>query len=300
MLEGLGCAPRQARFSERRIDVGEVGRIEAEVIIREGGPVEVITVDGLGPGGPQHVGWVLHRGPQQRQRRQPLLVNVGSQQGSQLGPDVVHRLSAGALGLRSNLVGEGQTLLGEDALHASLHPLGKGGLGGLSQGGGDLVHDRPCCTMMESVWDYPRPPRLEPTARHLQVVLGGVTVAETRRGFRVLETSHPPVYYFPPDDVDQSCLSRTSHRSFCEFKGSATYWTVSAGDRSVDDGAWSYSSPAPGFEALTDHIAFYCGRMDACLVDGETAQPQPGGFYGGWITNDVVGPFKGEPGSSNW
>jgi uncharacterized protein (DUF427 family) len=153
---------------------------------------------------------------------------------------------------------------------------------------------------VESVWDYPRPPRLEPNQRHLVVVVGGITVAETRGGYRVLETSHPPVYYLPPGDVVQSCLVRTSHRSFCEFKGSATYWTVVAGGKTIEDGAWSYASPTSPFEPLTDHLAFYGGRMDACFVDGEQVRPQPGGFYGGWITADIGGPFKGEPGSSNW
>jgi uncharacterized protein (DUF427 family) len=153
---------------------------------------------------------------------------------------------------------------------------------------------------MESVWDYPRPPRLESNQRHLTVVLGGLTVASTTSGFRVLETSHPPVYYFPPHDVDQSCLARTGHRSFCEFKGSATYWTVSASGKTAADAAWSYLSPTAPFEPLADHLAFYCGLMDACFVDDEQARPQPGGFYGGWVTDDVLGPFKGEPGTSNW
>jgi uncharacterized protein (DUF427 family) len=300
VLKGLGRPPRQARIGESGIDIREVGRVQAIVVVGEGVLLEVIAFDGLGSGRTKNVGGVDDGSPQQGEGRQALLVDVGSEECTQLGANLVQRSPSGAFCFHSNIIGDGDVLLRKDALNGPLHPERKGNVHGISQDGGDLVHDRPCCTMMESVWDYPRPPRLEPNTRHLQVVLNGVTVADTTGGFRVLETSHPPVYYFPPDDVDQPCLSRTSHRSFCEFKGSATYWTVSAGDRSVDEGAWSYASPSTGFEALVDHLAFYCGRMDACLVDGEKARPQPGGFYGGWITNDVVGPFKGEPGSSNW
>lgn len=152
----------------------------------------------------------------------------------------------------------------------------------------------------ESVWDYPRPAIAEPTQRHLEVVFAGRTIAETRAGFRVLETSHPPGYYFPPGDVDMAFLDRTARASFCEWKGAARYYDVRAGDRVARNAAWAYPDPSPGFEGMTDYIAFYPGAMDACFVDGEEVTPQPGGFYGGWITGDVVGPFKGEPGTEFW
>lgn len=152
----------------------------------------------------------------------------------------------------------------------------------------------------ESVWSYPRPPRLEPVDARLTVVLGGVTIADTTRGCRVLETSHPPNYYFPPDDVADGALERAKGASFCEWKGRAHYFTVIGGDRVAHEGAWGYDAPSPAFEAIRGFVAFYAGRMDACTVDGELVVPQPGGFYGGWITRAVAGPFKGGPGSRSW
>ncbi|MDQ2961327.1 MAG: DUF427 domain-containing protein [Candidatus Dormibacteraeota bacterium] len=148
----------------------------------------------------------------------------------------------------------------------------------------------------ESVWDYPRPPRVEPSPGHIIVRLGGHLVAETRRSLRVLETSHPPVHYIPPADI-HVVLQRTSHRTWCEWKGEAEYWTVAEGG---DEVAWSYPSPARGFEALSDYLAFYPSCVDEITLDGETVTSQPGSFYGGWITSKVVGPFKGEPGTSGW
>jgi uncharacterized protein (DUF427 family) len=152
----------------------------------------------------------------------------------------------------------------------------------------------------ESVWDYPRPPRLEPVGRRLVVVLGGETIADTTRGYRVLETSHPPNYYFPPDDIASDALDASDGRSFCEFKGRAHYFTVRGGDRLEVDAAWGYDRPSPAFEAITGYVAFYAARMEACFVDDERVTPQDGGFYGGWITPDVVGPFKGGAGSRGW
>ena len=152
----------------------------------------------------------------------------------------------------------------------------------------------------ESVWDYPRPPRVEPTGKHIRVVLDGETIAETRRAVRVLETSHPPVYYIPPEDVRQDVLSPTMRRTTCEFKGAAAYWTVKVGEREADNAAWSYADPLPGFEAIRGYLAFYPSRMDACYVDGELVQAQAGDFYGGWITSDIVGPFKGGAGTVGW
>jgi uncharacterized protein (DUF427 family) len=152
----------------------------------------------------------------------------------------------------------------------------------------------------ESVWDYPRPPRLEPTGKRIQIVFGRVTIADTSRALRVLETSHPPVYYLPPEDILPGALRATARRSFCEWKGDARYFTVSAGGKHAEDAAWSYPAPTPPFARLRDHVAFYAGRMDACTVDGELVVAQPGGFYGGWITGDIVGPYKGGAGSMGW
>jgi uncharacterized protein (DUF427 family) len=152
----------------------------------------------------------------------------------------------------------------------------------------------------ESVWDYPRPPRLEPVARRLRIVFAGVTVADTTAAFRVLETSHPPNYYLPPDAFVEGTLMRTARASRCEWKGEAHYYDVRAGGRSAPDAAWGYDHPTPGFAAIAGFVAVYAGPMDACFVDDEQATPQPGGFYGGWVTGDVTGPFKGGPGSDGW
>ena len=152
----------------------------------------------------------------------------------------------------------------------------------------------------ESVWDYPRPPLVEPTTRHIEVVFGGVVIADTRRALRVLETSHPPVYYIPLADVVDGVLLSSGRATYCEFKGEACYFNVSVEERTAEDAAWTYERPATGFEVLSKHVAFYPGAMDECRVDGEVVRQQPGSFYGGWITSDVVGPFKGEPGTGGW
>jgi uncharacterized protein (DUF427 family) len=152
----------------------------------------------------------------------------------------------------------------------------------------------------ESVWSYPRPPRVEQVRRRIRVVLGGEVIAESTRAMRVLETSHPPVYYIPLEDIRPGALMPSERTSFCEFKGGALYYTVEAGGRVEKDAAWYYPHPAAGFELIANHVAFYPGRMDECTVDGERARPQAGGFYGGWITSDIEGPFKGEPGTSGW
>jgi len=153
---------------------------------------------------------------------------------------------------------------------------------------------------MESVWDYPRPPRVEACTRRVRVVLEGVMIADTTRALRVLETSHPPVYYIPPEDVRGEYLRRNRRRTFCEFKGAAGYYDLVVGEREVRDAAWSYPEPAAGFEALRDHVAFYPGRVDAAFVDDEQVRAQAGDFYGGWITADIEGPFKGGPGTAGW
>lgn len=152
----------------------------------------------------------------------------------------------------------------------------------------------------ESVWDYPRPPRVEPVPELVRVVFGGTTVAETRKALRVLETAGAPVYYIPPADVRTELLTPTAKRTLCEWKGTARYYTVTVGERSAADAAWSYPQPTPGYEAIAGHYGFYAQKMDECYVGDDKASPQPGAFYGGWVTPNVVGPFKGEPGSEGW
>jgi uncharacterized protein (DUF427 family) len=152
----------------------------------------------------------------------------------------------------------------------------------------------------ESVWDYPRPPRVERTSKHIRVVFNGEVIADTTRAVRVLETSHPPSYYIPQDDIRMDLLYPTPHHSVCEWKGEASYWTLRVGDRSAHNAAWGYLSPAEGYEAIEGHIAFYPQPMDECTVDGERVRAQEGRFYGGWITSQIVGPFKGGPGTQGW
>jgi uncharacterized protein (DUF427 family) len=152
----------------------------------------------------------------------------------------------------------------------------------------------------ESVWDYPRPPRVEAVPERIRVVVDGVTIADSATAFRVLETAGAPVYYVPSDDVRTDLLARMAHRTHCEWKGDATYWTVSVGGRRIEGVAWSYQQPKPGFEAIAGHLAFYAAKVDEAWVGDEQATPQPGGFYGGWMTSRIVGPVKGEPGSGGW
>ena len=152
----------------------------------------------------------------------------------------------------------------------------------------------------ESVWDYPRPPRVEPTTELVEVVLGGVVVARTHAALRVLETSHPPAYYLPYAAFADGTLVPVSGTTYCEFKGDASYLDVIAGGRRAARAGWTYRTPSPGYEAIVEHVSVMPGAMDRCTVDGEVVQPQDGGFYGGWITARVVGPFKGGPGTFGW
>ncbi|MDC0834476.1 hypothetical protein AY599_01415 [Leptolyngbya valderiana BDU 20041] len=152
----------------------------------------------------------------------------------------------------------------------------------------------------ESVWDYPRPPRLEDSSKRIRVVFNGETIADTHQAKRVLETSHPPVYYIPPEDIKTDCLVKTARSSFCEWKGSARYYTVRVGDRTAENAAWFYPAPTEAFADLRGYVAFYPSRMEACYVEDERVKAQAGDFYGGWITHDIVGPFKGEPGTWGW
>lgn len=152
----------------------------------------------------------------------------------------------------------------------------------------------------ESVWDYPRPPRLEPSDRRIRVIFNGETVADSTHTYRVLETSHPPVYYIPLADVEQRYLLSTGRSSFCEWKGVAQYYDLVMGDLRVESALWRYPSPTEQFQAIADCVAFYPSKMDACYVDDEPVTAQPGDFYGGWITSQIVGPFKGGLGTWGW
>lgn len=152
----------------------------------------------------------------------------------------------------------------------------------------------------ESVWDYPRPPRVEPTASQVEIIFGGETIAVTFGALRVLETSHPPVYYLPPGGIIAEALIANGRTSYCEYKGTASYFDVAYKRDRVANAAWTYLNPSPGYEMLAGYVAVYPALMEVCLVDGEMVDGQPGGFYGGWITSKVAGPFKGGPGTEDW
>jgi len=153
----------------------------------------------------------------------------------------------------------------------------------------------------ESVWDYPRPPRLEPVSEHLSVKVNGEVIASTNKGYRVLETSHPPVYYIPQEDVNMEYLELDpKFQSHCEFKGKARYWNLKMDNRKVNGIAWSYPSPNTRFQPIQDFLAFYPSKVDECYVGDERVEAQEGDFYGGWITSKIVGPFKGGPGTWGW
>lgn len=164
--------------------------------------------------------------------------------------------------------------------------------------------DRPVPTSpgpgQESVWDYPRPPRLETTHRRLVVAHGGRVVADTTRGLRVLETSQAPAYYLPEDDIDLGLLRASLSRSFCEWKGTASYADVVVGDQVATSAAWTYPDPVEAFRALVGHWSFFPQAVDRCLVDDEVVRPMEGGVYGGWVTDEITGPIKGGPGTAHW
>ncbi|MEM0910159.1 MAG: DUF427 domain-containing protein [Pseudomonadota bacterium] len=152
----------------------------------------------------------------------------------------------------------------------------------------------------ESVWDYPRPPAIEIGKSHIQVVFNDEVIADTTQAFRILETSHPPVYYIPMDDCKLKYFIASNNSSFCEWKGKARYFHLRVKEKQEDNVIWQYSDPVSRFKAIANCIAVYPSRMDACFVDGEKVQAQAGDFYGGWITSNIVGPFKGEPGTWGW
>jgi uncharacterized protein (DUF427 family) len=158
----------------------------------------------------------------------------------------------------------------------------------------------PASPGQESVRDYPRPAIAEPTARHIRIVHKGAVLADSRAAWRTLETSHPPTYYIPQSDIAMEYLRPNPARSLCEWKGQTAYWDVVTGSEYIAGAGWSYPSPTPAFEGIRDHIAFYAAPFDEVTIDGEPVTPQPGGFYGGWITSREAGPFKGVPGSRFW
>ena len=153
---------------------------------------------------------------------------------------------------------------------------------------------------VESVWDYPRPPRVEPSSELVEIELGGTVVARTTTSWRVLETSHPPTYYLPRSAFEPGTLRATAGSSFCEWKGGASYFDLVSGDHVAARAGWTYEHPTAGFEEIAGAVAVMASQVDRCTVDGEVVEPQPGGFYGGWITSRVVGPFKGGPGTLGW
>jgi uncharacterized protein (DUF427 family) len=152
----------------------------------------------------------------------------------------------------------------------------------------------------ESVWDYPRPPRVEPSHASIEIRFAGLTIARTTASFRVLETSHPPTYYLPRAAFAAEVLRPTSHTTFCEWKGRASYFDIVTPSKTASASAWTYLTPQGDFAALINHLAVMPGAMDECTLNGELVAPQEGGFYGGWITSQVRGPFKGQSGSWGW
>lgn len=158
----------------------------------------------------------------------------------------------------------------------------------------------PVARAVENVADYPRPPRIEQVSWRIRVEHSGAVIADSRRTVRVLETFGAPVYYIPPEDVRLDLLERSGGDTYCEWKGTARYWTVRVGDDVVRRAAWSYPAPTRAFHEIRDYVAFYASKMDGCWVDEDRAEPQPGGFYGGWITPEIRGPVKGAPGTTHW
>jgi len=152
----------------------------------------------------------------------------------------------------------------------------------------------------ESVWEYPRPPRIEKVSKHVRVFFNGRLIADTKAAFRILETSHPPTYYIPPGDIKLEFLQKNNKRTICEYKGIAEYYDLKVNGRVSNNAAWSYPDPMPEYEPLKDYISFYPSRVDECYVDGERVRAQGGDSYGGWITDNIIGPFKGAPGTEGW
>jgi len=152
----------------------------------------------------------------------------------------------------------------------------------------------------ESIWDYPRPPKVELFTKKIRVEFADKVIAETNKSYKVMETSSPPCYYIAQDDINMDCLFKSAYKTLCEWKGSARYWSIRIGDKISKNAGWSYPKPWEGFEDIKDYIAFFAGRVDGCYIGDEKVVPQSGDFYGGWITSNIVGPFKGDPGTEHW
>jgi len=151
----------------------------------------------------------------------------------------------------------------------------------------------------ESVWDYPRPPALEDVDKELKVEFNGAIIAETDSGKRVLETSQPPAYYFPPEDVNKQFLAKLKEFTYCEWKGHAYYYDIMVGEQTAEKAAWFYPEPNEKYKSLKNYVAFYPNPL-RCFINEEKVKRQEGRFYGGWITDNIVGPFKGGPGTAGW
>jgi uncharacterized protein (DUF427 family) len=162
------------------------------------------------------------------------------------------------------------------------------------------VRPDPPAAGQESVWSYPRPAIAEPSSRRIRIVHQGIVITDTGASIRTIETSHPPSYYIPLSDIMPGVLQPSGRQSFCEWKGDATYFDLVVGEVRLRDVGWNYPDPSPDFHLLRGYVAFYAAALDGCFVDGERVTPQPGDFYGGWITSHVAGPFKGAPGSRFW
>jgi len=152
----------------------------------------------------------------------------------------------------------------------------------------------------ESVWDYPRPPRLESFKGSIRVYCDQYLIVDARDAYKVLETSHPPVYYIPPSAIEMALLKENNNQSFCEWKGLANYYDLQLPDKKIDSVGWFYKQPSERFKPMAEYVAFYPSKVSRCLVNGEEVQAQDGDFYGGWITSNIVGPFKGAPGTWGW
>jgi uncharacterized protein (DUF427 family) len=155
-------------------------------------------------------------------------------------------------------------------------------------------------TSRESVWDYPRPPAVEDVPQRIKIVFNGEIIVDSQNAKRVLETSHPPTYYIPMADIKLEALQPSPVKTWCEWKGEARYYDILVGNQIAEKAAWFYPNPTPNFSEIKDHVAFYANKMDGCFVGDERVKPQPGAFYGGWITPNIDGPFKGNPGTSGW
>ena len=298
------------------IDVGErCGRQRVDVV-GERPLVELVAHDRRHPRAAEHLGRIADRAANERERVGSLRVDIQREQFTHRRRDV----TASALTRVSSRVHQlGRRVsalpVPPPAFDAPDHPARNRRLDGISEHPtmlgevGVRLHHGNAATMperiepgpgQESVWDYPRPPALEPVESRLRVEFNGVTIADTTNGYRVLETSQPPAYYFPPDDVAMEHLVATPHRTFCEWKGQAHYYTVVVNRDEAIDAVWSYGDPIERFAMIKGHLAFYPQRMSACYVDDERVQANEGGFYGGWITSKIVGPFKGGAGSAGW